>query len=297
MKHTSVLLHESIDNLNLAPGKTYFDGTLGAAGHVQEVEKRFGPTVRIIAVDRDAGALRHAEEIFRAKAGKHDFILSDYRAIDRVLAQLGVEHVDAILIDLGLSSDQLESSGRGFSFKHHEPLKMTFAEDTQSRVTAETIVNLWREETIADILYGYADERYARRIAKAIVSARTEKPIQTTDDLVAIVEGAVPLAYRKGKIHPATKTFQALRIAVNDEIGALKEGLEKGWQALVPGGRMGIISFHSVEDREVKNFFKDKSKATEGRLIQKKPLVPTQIEVTANPRARSAKLRVIEKIR
>jgi 16S rRNA (cytosine1402-N4)-methyltransferase len=173
---------------------------------------------------------------------------------------------------------------------------MTFSEDNQ-KVDAQVILNNWSEETIADILYGYSDERYSRRIAKAVVSARKIKPIMTTFDLVEIIRSAVPAVYQRGKTHFATKTFQALRIAVNDEITALKDGMRKGWELLNVGGRMAIISFHSVEDREVKFFFKNKSKNEEGKLINKKPIIPTDEEVRENPRSRSAKLRVIEKIK
>ena len=292
MIHRAVLLHESIDGLNLASGKIYFDGTLGAAGHAQEVFKRFGDAVEIIGTDRNESAVAHAEDIFAKLGNNHHFIVSDYRNIDVVLAKLGIEKVDAILLDLGLSSDELDASGRGFTFKNNEPLLMTFSENPEvsprgTSVTAQVILNNWKEETIADILYGYSDERYARRIAKAIVEARKTKEI---------VRGAVPAAYTRGKTHFATKTFQALRIAVNDEITALKEGMLKGFEVLNTGGRMAIISFHSVEDREVKNFFRNKSKEKLGKLINKKPITATEAELEENPRSRSAKLRVIEKI-
>jgi len=296
MKHTTVLLHESIENLNLKPGAIYFDGTLGAAGHAQEVFSKFGDSVRIIGTDRSENAIKHAEDIFSKLGTHHSFILSDYRNIDKVLETLKIEKVDAIMLDLGLSSDQLDTSGRGFTFKNNEPLFMTFSENTEGKVTAETILNNWSEETIADILYGYSDERYARRIAKAIVENRDTKPIKTTADLIEIIRRAVPRSYTTGKIHFATKTFQALRIAVNDEISALKEGMEKGWNFLNKGGRMAIISFHSVEDREVKIFFRFKAKNKEGTLICKKPIIPTEKEIKENPRSRSAKLRIIEKI-
>lgn len=178
---------------------------------------------------------------------------------------------------------------------------MTFSENPEvsprgTSVTAQVILNNWKEETIADILYGYSDERYARRIAKAIVEARKTKEIKTTNNLVEIIRSAVPAAYTRGKTHFATKTFQALRIAVNDEITALKEGMLKGFEVLNTGGRMAIISFHSVEDREVKNFFRNKSKEKLGKLINKKPITATEAELEENPRSRSAKLRVIEKI-
>jgi 16S rRNA (cytosine1402-N4)-methyltransferase len=295
MIHKTVLLNESIEKLNLKNGSIFFDGTLGGAGHTSKVCSDFGGEVKIIATDRDSLAIRNAEDKLSKLGCKADLILSDYRNIDKVLADLKISKVDAILLDLGLSSDQLDVSGRGFSFKNNEPLLMTFAEDNQ-KVNAQVIVNDWGEETIADILYGYSDERYSRRIAKAILAARLKKPIETTFDLVEIIRSAVPAYYQRGKTHFATKTFLALRIAVNDEITALKEGMIKGWESLNGGGRMAIISFHSVEDREVKIFFKDKAKNGEGKLINKKPIIPTDEEIKNNPRSRSAKLRVIEKI-
>jgi 16S rRNA (cytosine1402-N4)-methyltransferase len=172
---------------------------------------------------------------------------------------------------------------------------MTFGDPASHPFTAKTIVNEWKEETIADILYGYGEERYARRIAKGVVASREEKPIGTTSELAGIVRSSVPALYRHGKLDPSTRTFQALRIAVNDELGALKEGLEKGWSALRPGGRMAVISFHSLEDRIVKEFFKGRAKEGQGRLLNKKPVTASEQELQGNPRARSAKLRIIEK--
>ena len=294
-RHKTVLLNESIENLKLRKGSIFFDGTLGGAGHSLKVCSDFGGTVRIIATDKDNLAIRNAKDKLSEFGCNADLILDDYRNIDKVLTNLSVEKVDGILLDLGLSSDQLDTSGRGFTFRNNEPLLMTFSENEQ-KVNAKVILNNWGEETIADILYGYSDERYSRRIAKAIVECRKVKPIKTTFDLVEIIKNSVPAGYRRGKTHFATKTFQALRIAVNDEITALKEGMNKGWGFLKNRGRMAIISFHSVEDREVKNYFKEKAKSGEGRLINKKPIIPTDEEINENPRARSAKLRVIEKI-
>ena len=293
--HKTVLLNEAIENLNLKPGSVYFDGTLGGAGHSAKVCSEFGAKVRVISTDRDKGAIERAEEKLSKLGCKYDLVLSDYKNIKKVLSDLKVEKVDAILLDLGLSSDQLDTSGRGFTFRNNEPLLMTFSTDKED-VNAEIILNTWGEETIADILYAYSDERFSRRIAKAIVRERDIKPIKTTNDLVEIISNAVPVSYRKGKIHCATKTFQALRIAVNDEISALKQGMTDGWEVLNTGGRMAIISFHSVEDREVKNFFRDKSKNKEGILVNKKIIIPGEKEINENPRSRSAKLRVIEKL-
>jgi 16S rRNA (cytosine1402-N4)-methyltransferase len=294
--HKTVLLNESIENLNLKPGSIYFDGTLGGAGHTSKVCSDFFGKVRVISTDRDRDAIKRAEEKLSKLNCKYDLVLSDYRNIKKVLSDLNVSGVDGILLDLGLSSDQLDASGRGFTFKNNEPLLMTFSKE-KDVITAQNILNTWNEETLADVIYAYSDERFSRRIAKAIVANRENKPIETTDELVQIIRNAVPASYRNGKINCATKTFQALRIVVNDEIGALKQGLADGWESLNVGGRMAIISFHSIEDREVKNFFRDKVKSSEGRLINKKPIIPTDEEIKENSRSRSAKLRVIERIK
>ena len=233
--------------------------------------------------------------------------------MDMLLAQLGLAHADKIVLDLGLSSDQFETSGRGFTFQKNEPLLMTFragllgelvgelVEEGDSLLTAHYIVNNWDEENIADIIYGYGEERYARRIARGIIEARAEAPIETTFDLVDIIKKSTPSLYHHGKTHPATRTFQALRITVNDEIGALNDGLEKGFNLLSPLGRMAVISFHSIEDRIVKHFYKSKAEKTEqypeprATVITKKPLIPSAQEISENPRSRSAKLRIIQK--
>ena len=209
--------------------------------------------------------------------------------------------VDGIIFDLGLSSDQLENSGRGFSFMKDEPLLMQMKNSGKENpsledTTAKEVVNTWEEKSLADIIYGYGEERYSRRIAKAIVEARKSGEIKTTFDLVKIIESAVPAVYKRGRLHYATRTFQALRIAVNDELGVLKEGLEKGFNALKKGGRMSVISFHSLEDRITKKFFKELEKEKKAKLINKKPILAGDEELKNNPRSRSAKLRILEKI-
>ena len=297
MIHETVLLKETVDGLNLKKGDVVFDGTLGGGGHSEYVANVFGKDVKIVAVDRDSEALKRAEERLKNVGANYSLVLSDYRNITEVLADLKIEKVQGIILDLGLSSNQLDESGRGFSFKNDEPLFMTFtAPGDLPTVTAETVVNQWGEETLADIIYGYADERYAKRIDKKIIESRDEKEIKTTNDLVEIVRLAVPAVYRKGKIHFATKTFQAIRMAVNDELGALREGLEKGFAKLSSGGRMSVISFHSGEDRIVKNYFRDWSKEKKAILINKKPIIASKEEIIKNSRSRSAKLRIIEKI-
>jgi len=296
MQHETVLLKETVDGLNLKKGAVVFDGTLGNGGHSAYVAEKFGKEVKIIAVDRDREAIDRSDIRLKAMKADYSLILSDYRKIDEVLNDQKIDKVQGIILDLGLSSNQLDESERGFSFKRDEPLYMTFAKPSDDPVvTAKSIVNSWGEETLADIIYAYADERYAKRIAKKIVEARRLKAIETTNDLVEIIREAVPAVYRRGKIHFATKTFQALRIAVNDELGALKEGLLKGFARLDKGGRMSVISFHSGEDRIVKNFFRDKSKEKLAILINKKPITASPAEISKNSRSRSAKLRIIEK--
>jgi 16S rRNA (cytosine1402-N4)-methyltransferase len=297
MVHETVLLKETVDGLNLKKGDIVFDGTLGGGGHSAYVAQTFGPEVKIIAVDRDSEALKRAESRLKDLKANYSLTLSDYRNINTVLDNQKIDKIQGIILDLGLSSNQLDESGRGFSFKNDEPLFMTFATPTENPlVTAQTVLNDWGEETLADIIYGYADERYAKRIAKKIIEARRQKAIETTNQLVEIIREAVPAIYRRGKIHFATKTFQAIRMAVNDELGALKEGLDKGFERLKSGGRLSVISFHSGEDRIVKNYFRDWVKEKKAILINKKLITAGPAEINKNPRARSAKLRIIEKI-
>lgn len=298
--HKTVLLHEAIEGL-LAPQKAgnqklvVVDGTFGGGGHSMEICKKY-PNVKIIAIDQDEEALKRGEDIFKKGGCRISFFNVNFRNLDGVLEKEKEKEVDGILLDLGLSSDQLESSGRGFSFMKDEPLLMTMRENPSSEdVTAIDVVNTWEEESLADIIYGYGEERFARRIARGIVEARKVTKITTTGELVKVISDSVPAVYRKGRIHFATRTFQAIRIAVNDELGALSEGLEKGFQALKVGGRMSVITFHSLEDRIVKRFNKEKEKDGLVKLINKKPITPSQEEIKNNPRSRSAKLRIIEK--
>jgi 16S rRNA (cytosine1402-N4)-methyltransferase len=208
-----------------------------------------------------------------------------------------LNHVDRILFDLGISSFQLEVAGRGFSFLKDEPLLMTMKKiPTKDDLTACDIVNTWQEENLADIIYGFGEEKYSRKIAKAIVLAREEKEIKTTFDLVKIIEGAVGGYYKKMRIHPATRTFQALRIATNSELINLQEGIKKGFHSLIKGGRMAIITFHSLEDRIVKHEFIRLKKEGYANIITKKPIIPNNSEIINNPRSRSAKLRILEKL-
>ena len=286
MRHIPVLLHESLEGLNLKDGDIFLDGTLGSAGHSLAVAEKFGDEVEIIGIDRDAEALKRSEERLRSLTHSAYLKLESFRNLDEVLKSLGITRVNAILLDLGISSEQIDDSGRGFSFQRDEPLDMRMSKEG---ITAAEILNSWSEHAIELILRGFGEERASRKIARAIVERREHKPFVTTTDLIEV------LGERKGKLHPATKTFQALRIAVNEELTALEDGLTKAFNALSSGGRLAVISFHSLEDRIVKNFFRDKAKAGVAKLINKKPITPSEEELKRNPRSRSAKLRVIEK--
>ncbi|MCX6752794.1 MAG: 16S rRNA (cytosine(1402)-N(4))-methyltransferase RsmH [Candidatus Nomurabacteria bacterium] len=294
--HKTVLLNETVENLNLSKDSIVVDGTFGGGGHSALITKTF-PKVKIIAIDQDKGAFKKAESKFEGLKANVSFHNTNFREISSVLEKEGIKGVDGIILDLGLSSDQLENSGRGFSFMKDEPLLMTMKENPSPEdVTAEDIVNTWGEENLANIIYGYGEEQFSRRIAKGIVEAREIAPIKTTFELVEVIKKSVPNLYKKGRIHCSTKTFQALRIAVNDELGALEQGLEKGIEALNKNGRMSVISFHSLEDRIVKRFFKEKEQEGIVKIITKKPIIGSEQEIKENPRSRSAKLRVIEKI-
>ena len=298
--HKTVLLNETIDGLNLSAKSradmTVLDGTFGGGGHSAEICRKF-PGIKIIAIDQDKSAFKKAESKFKGLNCKLSLHNVNFKDLAEVLKEEGLEKVDGIILDLGLSSDQLENSGRGFSFMKNEPLLMTMkANPTSEDLTAIDVVNTWEEKNLADIIYGYGEEKYARRIAREIAAARENKKIETTYELVEIIKKAVPVGYQKGRLHFATRTFQAIRIAVNDELGVLKEGLVNGFNVLKEGGRMSVISFHSLEDRIVKNFYKEKAKEGKAVLINKKPILASEKEQKENPRSRSAKLRVLEKI-
>lgn len=295
--HQSVLLQESIEFLALRPGMTVVDATFGGGGHASLIAEVIGADGILVAIDRD-------ESVFRTPAthslGAHtNFIpiVGNFRDIIRLCAAQGVNEVDAVLCDLGLSSDQLEHSGRGFSFMRDEPLIMTMEETPKKgAITAEQIINEWSPETIATILRGFGEERYARSIARHIEQARKVGPIRTTGQLVEVIHRAVPSAYRRGRIHFATRTFQALRMAVNEELPSIEAGIAGAMTLLRVGGRLAVITFHSVEDRTVKRMVTKLSKDGIIRALTKKPIVPSINEIRKNPRSRSAKLRVVEKV-
>jgi len=296
--HIPVLLKEVISGLDIQKSDIVVDGTLGGGGHAKSICESLGKGGTFIGMDVDSDAVLRTKEILKDTKAKKIFFTENFRNIDVVLESVGVQKVDKILFDLGWSMYQIEESGRGFSFRYDEPLLMTLKKDADEEkdFTAKRIVNEWDEETIANIIYGYGEDRFAKRIARNIVEARKEKQIETTKELAEIVEKSIPQRLRHGKIHPATKTFQALRIAVNDELGALEEALEKSFEALDSDGRLAVISFHSIEDRIVKNFFTEKEKEMLGKRVTKKPITASDEELKDNPKARSAKLRIFEKI-
>lgn len=301
--HRSVLLQEVIEALDITQSDIVVDATLGGAGHARAMADKLGPNGILIGLDADSDAVERARQRLADAKSRVLLVPANFRDLKKVLADLGVGKITKVLFDLGWSSYQLDS-GRGFSFSarggsalggQKDELLMTYRKNPQSNdLTAATIVNTWSEQSIADVIFGWGQERYARRIAKAIVARRGQKSFETSRELAETIKAAVPPPYRFGRIHPATKTFQALRIAVNDELGALKEGISSGWERLAAGGRIAVITFHSIEDREVKRLFVAFARQG-GRLLSKKPIRPGPEEIKENPRARSAKLRVIEK--
>ena len=294
--HIPVLFRESIDALSIKRNGMYVDGTLGGAGHAAEIASHLGPDGTLIGFDLDSHAIARAQEKLSGASCNIILVRENFRNLARVLEEQGFGHVDGILLDLGFSSFQIEDAARGLSFQHDGPLRMTLSDAPADEIlTAWDMVNTWEESTIADILYLYGDERASRKIARAIVDARKQAPIDTTFQLVNVIHSVLP---RKPwmKTNPATKTFQALRIATNDEYGAIKQVLESGFEKLGPGGRFAIITFHSGEDRIVKNYFRDRAYEGRAKLLTKKPITPSDGEIDENPRSRSAQLRIIEKL-
>ena len=293
--HTTVLLHEAIAALNIQNDDIVLDATLGGAGHAREIAKRLGITGVFIGFDLDADAIERTKKELATESCHKHFVEANFRDLAEHMERLRITAVSGALFDLGWSGYQL-AAGRGFSFLADEPLLMTYTREIgPDTLTAHTIVNTWGEESIADILFGWGEERHSRKIAHAIVTRRDRAPFETARDLAETIKSAVPPIYRFGRIHPATRSFQALRIAVNDELGALRAGVGAAFQMLKPEGRMAVISFHSIEDRIVKEMFLDFSKNGEAIRITKSPTRPSDEELVANPRARSAKLRVIQK--
>lgn len=295
MKHITVLLNEGVDALALKPKSVVVDATHGAGGHGVLICQRLRKDGVYIGLDADKTALKDSPLNNITSGPEIKLVESNFSQIAEVVSSLNITEVDGILADLGWRTDQFTDGGKGFSFSAEEPLLMTYGDPASYTFTAYDIVNSWDEENIADVIYGYGEERQSRRIAKAIVTARKLAPISTAKQLASIIEAALPPFARKAKINPATKTFQALRIAVNDELGVLESFIGAASAILSPHGRLAIITFHSLEDRIVKLRFKDLVASGDFSLVNKKPITPSFDELSANPRARSAKLRIIER--
>jgi len=306
--HISVLLDECIENLRIKPDGTYLDGTLGMGGHSFEIASRLS-TGQLICIDRDEMAIERAGRRLAPFGGKVKLVHGNFSDAAAILDSLGISGVDGMLFDLGVSSPQLDEAERGFSYMLEAPLDMRM--DQSGGLTAWEVVNTWEEARLNRILWDYGEERYARRISGAIVKQRAVKPIETTQELVEIIRSAMPAAALREKQHPAKRTFQAIRIAVNDELGAIASMLETAPDKLNPGGRLCVISFHSLEDRIVKSSIQAREHGctcpreapvcTCGfvqtlRSVSRKPILPSEEEIERNPRARSAKLRVAERV-
>ena len=306
--HVTVLLNEAVEGLNIKEDGIYVDCTLGGGGHSCEILKRL-TTGHLYCFDQDYTAIEAAKKRLSEISDNYTIIYSNFVNIKEKLEELNVHKVDGILFDLGVSSPQFDTGSRGFSYNYDARLDMRM--DINNPLDAYYIVNNWSYEQLVEILFKYADEKFAKRIARKIEQARSNKPIETTFELVEIIKEAIPAAARRKGGHPAKKTFQAIRIAVNDELGALEESLEQALDLLNPGGRISVITFQSLEDRLVKVMFKQKtslpelppglpvipdSQKVEYKLITRKPIVPSEDEITHNNRAHSAKLRIIEKL-
>lgn len=307
--HVTVLRDEAVDGLNIRPGGIYVDCTLGGAGHSSQIASRLTEGGRLIAIDQDDWALDNARERLSSVMDRVTLVKSNFRHIKDIISDLGLDGVDGVLFDLGVSSPQLDEGERGFSYNADAPLDMRM--DQQAPLTAYDIVNEWDEEEIAKIIWEYGEEKFSRRIARQIVQYRAKQPVKTTGELVELIKEGIPAAARRTGPHPAKRTFQAIRIAVNDELNAFKEAVIDAIDVLRPGGRVSVITFHSLEDRICKQVFQDKSKGctcppsfpicacgntATVKVITRKPVLPSEEELEANPRARSAKLRVAEKL-
>ncbi|MFH1189320.1 MAG: 16S rRNA (cytosine(1402)-N(4))-methyltransferase RsmH [Candidatus Omnitrophota bacterium] len=290
--HLPVMVDEVMSSLNLKPGYTVLDATVGGGGHAAEILKRIAPGGRLIGIDADASGLAIAADTLKGYTGSYRLVNGNFRDLDTVLRTEEARELDACLMDVGVSSFQMDEGARGFSFQHEAKLDMRM--DPRLEISAWDVVNRYREEDLAELIKNYGEERFARRIAHYIARARGEKKIDTTEELRSLVHSA--LRGRRGRIDPATRTFQAIRIEVNDELRALEEGLGKAIAHLAPCRRIAVISFHSLEDRIVKNTFKALAARGELKIITKKPQIASDKERIDNPRSRSAKLRVAERI-
>ena len=306
-KHKSVLLNETIDGLNIKPDGIYVDGTLGGGGHAYEVCRRLGEKGSIVGIDQDAAAIEAASARLKDFGEKVTIVRSNYCDMKSKLHELGIDKVDGIVLDLGVSSYQLDTAERGFSYREDAPLDMRM--DTRQKMTARDIVNDYTEADLYRVIRDYGEDKFAKNIAKHIVQARAVKPVETTGELSEIIRASIPMKYQKKSGHPAKRTFQAIRIELNRELDVLRDSLDDMIDLLNPGGRLCIITFHSLEDRIVKSSFRKNEnpctcppdfpvcvcgKKSKGSIITKKPILPSEEELEWNSRSKSAKLRIFE---
>ena len=306
-KHKSVLLNETIDGLNIKPDGIYVDGTLGGGGHAYEVCRRLGEKGSIIGIDQDAAAIEAASARLKDFGEKVTIVRSNYCDMKSKLHELGIDKVDGIVLDLGVSSYQLDTAERGFSYREDAPLDMRM--DTRQKMTARDIVNDYTEADLYRVIRDYGEDKFAKNIAKHIVQARAVKPVETTAELSEIIRASIPMKFQKKSGHPAKRTFQAIRIELNRELDVLRDSLDDMIDLLNPGGRLCIITFHSLEDRIVKSAFRKNEnpctwppdfpvcvcgKKSKGSIITKKPILPSEEELEYNSRSKSAKLRIFE---
>ncbi len=306
--HETVLREEAVEGLSIKPDGIYVDCTLGGAGHSELILSRLSEQGRLYAFDQDITAIEHAKEKLAQHEGKFELIKSNFRHLKEKLQESGVDQVDGVLFDLGVSSPQLDTPERGFSYQHDAPLDMRM--DQESPLTAYTVVNEWEFNRLVKIFFRYGEEKFSKQIARKIEEHRDKKPIETTYELVDIIKEAIPAPARRKGGHPAKRVFQAIRIAVNDELQAFEDTLEQAIDITAPGGRISVITFHSLEDRICKTVFRRESKGPELppglpvipdehkprlNLITRKPILPSEQEMERNNRARSAKLRIAEK--
>lgn len=306
--HKSVLLNETIDGLNIQPDGIYVDGTLGGGGHAYEVCRRLGDKGSIVGIDQDAAAIEAAGNRLKDFGEKVTIARSNYCDMKSKLHELGIDKVDGIVLDLGVSSYQLDTAERGFSYREDAPLDMRM--DTRQKMTARDIVNDYEEMELYRVIRDYGEDKFAKNIAKHIVAARKVKPIETTGELTEIIRASIPMKYQKKSGHPAKRTFQAIRIELNRELEVLKDSLDDMIDLLNPGGRLCIITFHSLEDRIVKSAFRKNEnpctcpsdfpvcvcgKVSKGSILTRKPILPSEEEMEENSRAKSAKLRIFER--
>ncbi|WP_124727716.1 16S rRNA (cytosine(1402)-N(4))-methyltransferase RsmH [Staphylospora marina] len=308
-EHETVLLNEAVDGLNIRPDGTYVDCTLGGAGHSRLITERLGPEGILVGFDQDPSALEHAEKRLAGAACRVRLVRTNFRRLAEVVRELDLGPLDGVLFDLGVSSPQLDQAERGFSYHQEAPLDMRM--DPRQEWSAFHVVNEWTEEELARILHEYGEEKFSRRIAAEIIRERRKRPIRTTLELVDIIKRAIPAPARRTGPHPARRTFQAIRIAVNDELNSFRDALHQAVELLRPKGRICVITFHSLEDRICKQFFQSQAetcvcprefpvcvcgKKPVLEVVTRKPVLPSEEEIERNPRARSAKLRIAAKL-